>query len=582
MESNKFLDCTVRDGGYLNNWNFTEEEVCSYYKAALDAGYDYFEIGYRDNLKSYANKDVGMFKRVTDDMISKIKNSATECKRKASIAIMVNQTTFDVEDFTSAEKCDIDLIRIATHKATYVEACINAKKFMDLGYTVSLNAMASIKYTDEDIANLAKCCQKYNVPIIYVADSFGSLKAKHAFHFKKIFDETISLLKSSYTYEFGMHAHNNLDDALEKTTAVMDEFTYLDSTIGGIGRGAGNLASENLMSYMIKERNAQSVNFNLLVSTANEICHKMNFNVNRPLFCASAHFDIHPNYVIKQLEYNLSTTDIVKVLSMVTVTEFKLDHLHHLITMNKLKFVIPARYDSSRLPGKLMMMLGDKTILQRTYEQVLKSQYAHSDNVVIVCDGTSEIINDTQKYNAKIHVVSSECHNGTERIAKYLKHLTNLSASIIINVQADEPYVNPTHIDCLIESHLKTGMDCTITHYKPTDETTVSSMSNIKSVCNDENIILYSSRNIIPRKKDGSMCELELYQIFSGIYAYNCKVIMDYDKSLQILQKEEDIEHLSLIEQGYRVGSCILSGSVEHGVNTLSEYNDFKSRYSDE
>lgn len=329
----KLLDCTIRDGGYLNNWNFSDELVIKVFQTVSDAGYEYFEIGLKDNLNKYNDFTVGKFRKITDEQILQIKNKVNNpCK----ISVLVNQSTYNINEFVDRKDSPIDLVRIAFHKHEKVEAIKSAVKLQKLGYTVSLNAMGSISYNDSEIKELALMTVMNNINIFYIADSYGSMEYNKILHFKNVFVEMINSYignKNNQNYDnkiqFGCHAHNNLGTALDKSIkCIENDFNLIDTTIAGIGRGAGNLSCELLLSYLNKTKNSVSQNdcyvdditINNIFKLSYYICHELNLNKNKILFHLSGYYNCHPNYIIKLLECNIRNFDMC-LLFIVTISK---------------------------------------------------------------------------------------------------------------------------------------------------------------------------------------------------------------------------------------------------------------------
>ena len=164
-------------------------------------------------------------------------------------------------------------------------------------------------------------------------------------------------------------------------------------------------------------------------------------------------------------------------------------------------FFIPARYQSSRLPGKPLLKINNKTIINLVYEQVQKCSLI--DNIIILTDD-DRIKNEVDLFGGNCVVISENCVNGTERIVKFIKQ-SNIEVDLIVNVQGDEPYINPIHIDKCIENYLEKknllksiDIKCGTLHFEYKDISEVEKRSNGKIVLDKYNNILYCSRNIIP------------------------------------------------------------------------------------
>ena len=257
---------------------------------------------------------------------------------------------------------------------------------------------------------------------------------------------------------------------------------------------------------------------------------------------------------------------------------------------NKLLALIPARYDSSSLPGKPLLYINDKTVIQRTYEQVCKSRIPKSDIYIVTDD--DRIIDECKRIKAKYIKIVEPCENGTERIAKALKKfiaehdLYKHSSNTIINIQGDEPYINPEHINILIKQHDRLGSEdgslnddvvCTTLHF-PLKNHQISDRGIGKIVLNKRNDIIYCSRAIIPHTKTGDPDLKYKYIGHIGVFAFKGWYLGKYLEENTPAQLTEDIEWLKIIEQGYRIKSYEVTNS-EIGINTVDDYKYLKNKY---
>ena len=238
---------------------------------------------------------------------------------------------------------------------------------------------------------------------------------------------------------------------------------------------------------------------------------------------------------------------------------------------NKIPVFIPARYNSSRLPGKLMYKINNKTIIQLVYEQVLKCKNVSE---IIVLTDNDIIYNHLISLNYNVKMTDENCINGTERICNYLRSISKENIpEFICNVQGDEPFIDPTIIDNLIKN--KIDLVSTV-HYKITNKLELDDKSIGKLVLNKNNEILYCSRNKIPYCK-GIECD---YYAHIGLFIFNTNYLLnEYIKENTPLQLCEDIEWLKVIEQGHKIKSFEVY-NFERGINTIEDYNYLNNKYS--
>lgn len=244
--------------------------------------------------------------------------------------------------------------------------------------------------------------------------------------------------------------------------------------------------------------------------------------------------------------------------------------------------LIPARYNSSRLPGKPLLKFKDKTMIQMVYEQTLKSKYI--DKVYVVTDD-ERIKQNIDKINGQVLMVTEKCLNGTERIILAIKKNRELflKAKYIVNIQGDEPFIDPQHIDSAAQkmiTNIDNSVKCWTLHYLINKQEDLHNTSIGKIVLDKNNNILYCSRNCIPSNKS-QQYDLSMHNYYGhiGLFVFD----IDYLKNEFMtqntpLQLSEDIEWLKIIEQGYKIVSSQVK-NYEIGVNTLNDYDYLIRKY---
>ena len=242
---------------------------------------------------------------------------------------------------------------------------------------------------------------------------------------------------------------------------------------------------------------------------------------------------------------------------------------------NKILCCIPARYHSTRLPGKPLLKINNKTIINHVYE---KAKQTKVDEIVILTDD-QRIYDEVISFGGKCYIITEECLNGTERIITYLNKIDHNEYSIILNIQGDEPFIKPNVINETIDNYIEKNPECSTICFKTNNKDEILSKSRGKVVVDNFNNILYCSRNIIPSNKKENIIENHLYNIHVGIFVYNKKYLLDnFTKKNTENQLLEDIEWLKIIEQGFKVNT-IFSEEMERGVDTIEDYNYLKKKY---
>ncbi|MDD5505712.1 MAG: aldolase catalytic domain-containing protein [Candidatus Omnitrophica bacterium] len=242
-EKIKVLDCTIRDGGLMNKHGFEPHFVREVYKAISEAGVDYMEIGYKNSRRLFSAKEFGKWKFCDDEDIRKVVEGVPS---KTKISVMVDVDRVDVEDVLPKKDSPVDMIRVATYVKDVDKAIYLANHFTDKGYETTVNIMAISRALDNELTEclqqLEKECQ---AQIIYIVDSFGSLYQETTEFLVK---KAKGILK---TKEVGMHAHNNQQLAFGNTIeAIIHNANYVDGSIFGLGRAAGNCPTELILGFL--------------------------------------------------------------------------------------------------------------------------------------------------------------------------------------------------------------------------------------------------------------------------------------------------------------------------------------------
>ncbi|MBR1863863.1 MAG: aldolase catalytic domain-containing protein [Ruminococcus sp.] len=244
-DSVKVVDATLRDGGLVNNFNFSDKFVHDLYLANLKAGVDYMEFGYKANKEMFDVNKFGKWKFCNEeDLRAVVGDNDTDLK----IAIMADVGRCDYKnDIPDKSESVVDLIRVATYLnqiPTAVDMIEDAKK---KGYEVSCNIMAISTAQEGDLRSALDILGKTPVDVFYIVDSFGAMYPEQLQRLAALYVE----FAEKYGKKVGIHAHNNQQLAFANTIeAVGDGIDWLDATYSSMGRGAGNCAMELLLGFL--------------------------------------------------------------------------------------------------------------------------------------------------------------------------------------------------------------------------------------------------------------------------------------------------------------------------------------------
>lgn len=242
----KVLDATVRDGGLVNSFYFTDEFVKKLYMANVKAGVDYMEFGYKASKELFDVDKFGKWKFCDEDSIRSV---VGENNTKLKISVMADVGRTDLEtDIIDKKDSVIDLVRVATYINTIPAAIDMAEYCKAKGYETSVNIMAVSTASDKDIRQALELLgQSAAVDMIYIVDSYGSMYPEQIRELAELYTET----GAKYNKVIGMHAHNNQQMAFANTIeATTHGVSMLDATMLGMGRGAGNCSMEQLLGFL--------------------------------------------------------------------------------------------------------------------------------------------------------------------------------------------------------------------------------------------------------------------------------------------------------------------------------------------
>lgn len=228
--------------------------------------------------------------------------------------------------------------------------------------------------------------------------------------------------------------------------------------------------------------------------------------------------------------------------------------------------VIPSRYGSSRLPGKPLEVIGNKTLIEHVVDNAKKSNL---DDVYVLTD--DKRIYEHIKGKCKVLMTSPDHESGTSRINEIVE---KLDSDYIVNIQGDEPFLDPQTINKVIDS-ICGKYEIYSAYCKLNDYDEISNKNNVKVVCNREDEALYFSRSVIPYEKN----KVEFYRKHIGMYVYSKKFIKNYENFVMSnLEKAESLEQLTFLYEGYKIKMFEIS---KHpiGIDTFEDLENAREYY---
>lgn len=241
----KIHDCTIRDGGLVNDHKFDDKLVKAVYDACVAAGVDYMEVGYKNSKKLFPGNQYGAWKFCEEDDLRRIVGDNPSALK---LSVMADVDRCDYKnDILPKEKSVIDCVRVACYIHQIPTAMDMVKDAHDKGYETTINLMAVSVVRDKDLMEALEALSQCEMDAIYIVDSFGNLYSEQVRYLTKMYLRAVE----GTGKEVGIHAHNNQELAFANTIeALIGGASRLDATVAGIGRGAGNCALELLIGFL--------------------------------------------------------------------------------------------------------------------------------------------------------------------------------------------------------------------------------------------------------------------------------------------------------------------------------------------
>lgn len=378
MRSIKILDCTLRDGGYVNDWRFGKNNIKKIIGKLNESNIEFIECGFlRDDIEDF-NSDSTNFSSF-DDVIELGESLFLNDR---NYALMLLCEKFNMNNLIDKNQSYIDTIRLSFHKRDLKKAISDAKIIKNKGYNLFLQPTATMRYTDDEIIELIKICNTEIKPSsVAIVDTFGEMLSDDIIHYSKLFDK---YLNKDITLSF--HSHNNLQTAYSNALLFINNTSecrdiVIDSSVYGMGRGAGNLCSELIIDYLNKkfDKNYQLSPILEVVDNILADIKKQNYWGYSLEYYLSAINHCHPNYCIYfSNKKTLTTRDLqllVESISENKKTDFDKEYADELyysycnkdyndnISYDKLKKLIK---------NKKVLLLGPGKSLEENRENISK------------------------------------------------------------------------------------------------------------------------------------------------------------------------------------------------------------------
>ena len=313
MNKINIIDCTLRDGGYYNNWDFPNDLVNKYLKSVSESGIKYVELGFRSlNVKEFKGPNW----YTTESYIKHL-----TVPKKLKLGVMINMSELMLAKsernkrikklFANKKESKIKFVRIAAHFEEFESALEVCKILKSKGYFVCINLMQISEQSKENIYLASKKSNIFKPDVLYFADSLGKMRSNDIIN-------VVNEFRKNWKGPLGIHAHDNLEQALSNSlTSIKHGVSWVDSTITGMGRGPGNAKTEYLVlevNKLLKKKNNMIPILKLIKDDFNELKNYYNWGTN-PFYYLAGKYGIHPTYIQEMLSIKLDEIEILEAIN---------------------------------------------------------------------------------------------------------------------------------------------------------------------------------------------------------------------------------------------------------------------------
>lgn len=378
------LDCTLRDGGYCNQWKFGLNNTKKIIQSLADANIDIIECGFLTNKVPY-NPETTKF-----TSLNELAGIIPRDRKNKIFVAMMNYGEYNVDDLPDYDGSSIDGIRVAFHKKNQIEAQAVCKSIKAKGYKVFVQAMVSLSYSDEDFLALIHAMNEIEPYAFYIVDSFGMMTKKNLI---RLFYMVENNLRDGIW--IGFHSHNNMQLAYSNAQSLVDAQTnrniIIDSSVYGMGRGAGNLNTELFVEYLNENVDGNYTLkplLNVIDQILNDIYQKNYWGYSLPNYISAVHW-AHPNYAGFLSEKNTLTVEAMdEIFAMMPQEkrfEFDKDYIEHLYV----KYMAAGKAQEehkaelkTKIEGKKVLLIAPGKSSGKEIDKIVS--FAEKEDVVVV------------------------------------------------------------------------------------------------------------------------------------------------------------------------------------------------------
>lgn len=374
----KLLDCTLRDGGYINDWSFSNKHIFKILNSLELSKVDIIECGYLNNKKGTKSNST-LFDCTTtfDSVIADLKSDSVQK------VVMINFGDYDIASLPPKKQTKIDGIRLAFHKKDLQQALETAKQIVDLGYNLYFQPMITKNYSDLEFLSMIEKINEFKPYSFYIVDSFGSMTLNEFHKYLILADSNLSK-----SISLGYHSHNNMQLAFSNAVSMcsmnLKREILIDASIYGIGRGAGNLNTELIADFLNKlyEKEYDTLPLLEIIDEFLNSLMKKNPWGFAPAQFLSASYNCHPNYatylINKNTNHIVGIKKILEKLPDEKKSVFDIEFIAQLYIESILeeKTSLKGKFDISK-DKKVLLLASGKSVLEykSSIEQVINEDY---------------------------------------------------------------------------------------------------------------------------------------------------------------------------------------------------------------
>lgn len=378
------LDCTLRDGGYCNNCHPGFENEKKIVSGLMEANIDIIECGFFMNTVKY-DRDYTRFTSI--DQVAQIIPAKRDGK---NFVMLADHGKFVPEDLPEYDGTSIDGLRVAFHKKDRITGLEDCRIVKEKGYKVFIQAMVSVSYTDEEFLDLIRRVNEVEPYAFYIVDSFGMMKNKDL---TRLFYMVEHNLKD--TIKIGFHSHNNMQLAYSNAQSLVhiqtDRDLIIDSSVYGMGRGAGNLNTELFLEYLNENADGQYVLKPLLTiidEILNGFYQRNPWGYSLPNYLSAAH-NAHPNYAGYLDDKNTLTVEDMNEIFEMMDEEKRLSYDRDYVEEVYLRYMATGQVQEAhkaelkeRLAGKEVLLIAPGKSSADERDKI--KSFAERDNVISI------------------------------------------------------------------------------------------------------------------------------------------------------------------------------------------------------